>query len=135
MTDTAKKILVVDDEPHMLMLIKLSLKKLQHEIITATDGVQAVTLAVQEKPHLIIMDVTMPELDGLGALKQLKASPETAGIPVLMLTTRGQNITREAAQNTGAVLYLTKPFRPSALAAEVQRILEVVEAPATGGLE
>ncbi len=124
MTDTAKKILIVDDEPHMLMLIKLSLKKLRHEIITATDGVQAVALATQEKPDFIVMDVTMPELDGLSALKQLKAKPETAGIPVLMLTTRGQTITREAAQNTGAVLYLTKPFRPSALAAEVQRIID-----------
>ena len=65
----------------------------------------------------------MPEMDGLTALKQLKATPATAGIPVIMLTSRGQMVAREEAETSGAALYVTKPFSPSALAAEARRII------------
>ena len=69
----------------------------------------------------------MPQKDGLSALKELKAIPATAQIPVIMLTTRGQNITRTEAEGLGAALYLTKPFSPSALASEARQIIEAGE--------
>ena len=118
-----KKILIVDDEPHMLRITELSLKKLGFDLLTARNGREALELAVRELPALIVMDVTMPEMDGLTALQQLKSTPATAGIPVIMLTSRGQLIAREAAEASGATLYLNKPFSPSALAAEARRII------------
>ncbi len=119
----AKKLLIVDDEPHMLRITELSLKKAGYEILTARTGREAIELAARELPALIVMDVTMPELDGLTALRQLKSTAATASIPVIMLTSRGQTVTREEAETSGAVLYLTKPFSPSALAIETRRII------------
>ena len=119
-----KKILIVDDEPHMLRVTELSLKKGGYDLLAARNGREAIDVAERELPDLIVMDVTMPELDGLAALKLLKARPATAGIPVIMLTSRGQSLAREAAESSGAALYVTKPFSPSQLLAAARRILE-----------
>jgi CheY-like chemotaxis protein len=118
-----KKILIVDDEPHMLRVTELSLRKGGFELVIGRNGRQALELAARERPDVIVMDVVMPELDGLAALAQLKAHPETAGIPVIMLTARGQTVARQQAETSGAALYLTKPFSPSQLLAEVQHLL------------
>jgi CheY-like chemotaxis protein len=118
-----KRILIVEDEPHMLRVTALSLKKGGYDILTARNGREGVELAEREAPALIVMDVTMPEMDGITALKRLKATPATAAIPVIMLTSRGQLIAREEAEDSGATLFLTKPFSPSALAAVVRRII------------
>lgn len=107
----------------MLRLTELSLKKDGWEILTARSGREAIERAARDQPGLIVMDLTMPEMDGITALKHLKASPTTMGIPVIMLTTRGQSLTRTEAQGSGAALYLTKPFSPSALAAEARRLI------------
>jgi len=123
----SKRILIVDDEPHMLRITELSLKKAGFETLTARDGSEAIQLALSNLPALIVMDVIMPGLDGIGALKELKATPATAQIPVIMLTTRGQNMTRMEAEGSGAALYLTKPFSPKTLAAEAKRIIEAAE--------
>lgn len=125
-----KTILIVDDEPHMRRITELSLKKLGCELLSASGGNEALRLARQHLPALIVMDVMMPDLDGISALKELKAAPATAKIPVIMLTSRGQNVTRVDAEGSGAALYLTKPFSPSALAAEVRRIIGAAEAEA-----
>lgn len=118
-----KRILIVEDEPHMLRVTELSLKKGGYEILTARNGLEAIELAEREAPELIVMDVTMPVMDGITALKRLKAMPATAGIPVIMLTSRGQLIAREESEESGATLFLTKPFSPSALAAAARRII------------
>ena len=77
----SRKVLIVDDEPHMLRLTELSLKKDGYQILTARSGREAIDLASRELPALIVMDVTMPEMDGITALRQLKATPATAAIP------------------------------------------------------
>ena len=123
-----KRILIVDDEPHMLRITELSLKKAGFNLLIARSGNEALQLARQHLPALIVMDVVMPDLDGISALKELKATPATAKIPVIMLTSRGQNVTRVDAEGSGAALYLTKPFSPSALAAEARRIIEAAAA-------
>ena len=125
----SEKILIVDDEPHMLRVTELSIKKGGYQIVIGRNGKEALELAAREKPSLIVMDVSMPEMDGLTALTQLKANPETAKIPVIMLTVRGQAMARLQAEQSGAALYLTKPFSPSQLLVEVKRLLE----PAVGG--
>ncbi len=117
------KVLIVDDEPHMLRVAELSIKKGGYDIVIGRNGRDALALAALEQPGLIIMDVTMPEMDGLTALALLKADTATAHIPVIMLTVRGQTHTREQAESSGAALYLTKPFSPAQLLAEARLLL------------
>ena len=124
------KVLIVDDEPHMLRVTELSIKKGGYAIVIGRNGREALELAAREKPSLIVMDVSMPEMDGLTALQQLKANPDTAPIPVIMLTVRGQAMTRHQAEQSGAAVYLTKPFSPSQLLVEVKRLLEAPAIPA-----
>lgn len=120
---TPPKILIVDDEKHMRRLIELSLRKGGFQILGAENGAQAVECARRELPKLVVMDLNMPEMDGLAALQRLKQCPETANIPVIMLTVRGQLFSREQAEQSGAALYLTKPFSPSQLLAEARQLL------------
>ena len=119
----AHRVLIVDDEPHMLRLTELSLKKGGFEILIGRNGREALEIAVREHPDLIVMDVVMPELDGLTALRQLKENPDTTAIPVIMLTMRGQALARQEAEKSGAAIYITKPYSPSQLLAEAKRIL------------
>ncbi|MBI5684410.1 MAG: response regulator [Verrucomicrobia bacterium] len=118
-----QKILIVDDEAFILRVTELSLKKGGYQLIFGRNGVEAVQLAASELPALIVMDVQMPEMDGLTALKHLKQNPATARIPVIMLTARGHVLTRQDAEESGAALFLTKPCSPMQLLKEVQRIL------------
>jgi CheY-like chemotaxis protein len=122
------KVLIVDDEPHMLRVAELSLKKGGFAIITGRNGRQALELARLAKPNLIVMDVLMPELDGLTALRELKQDPQTAGIPVIMITARGHVMTRQEAEASGAAVFLTKPFSPTQLLQEAQRLTQTLPA-------
>src|SRR5436189_1348671 len=117
------RILLVDDEPHMVRLAELSLRKGGYTLMVGRNGREAVDLATREKPDLVIMDVIMPELDGIAALHQLKANPITACIPVIMLTARGHIMTRQEAEASGASAFLTKPFSPTQLFMEAKRLL------------
>ena len=119
------KILIVDDEPYMLRIIELSLRKGGHQLIIGRNGREAVALARQEKPRAIVMDVLMPEMDGLQALRAVRQDPATATMPVIMLTARGQILTRQEAEASGASLFLTKPFSPTQLLNEVERLIAV----------
>ena len=118
-----RRILIVDDEPHMLRLAELSLRGGEFEIRKASNGLQALAAVRECKPELVIMDVQMPEMDGLQALHILMADPETASLPVIMLTARGHQLTRQEAESIGAKAFLTKPFSPTQLLAEAKRIL------------
>lgn len=119
------KVLIVDDEPHMLRVTELSLRKGGFELFIARNGREAVETALRDHPSLIVMDVLMPEVDGLTALRQLKQNPETASIPVIMLTARGHVMTRQEAAESGAELFLTKPFSPTQLLQEAKRLMGI----------
>jgi two-component system, OmpR family, alkaline phosphatase synthesis response regulator PhoP len=123
--NTQRRILLVDDEPHILRLAELSLRKGGFVLNTARNGAEALKCVDAEIPDLIIMDVQMPEMDGLQALHHLKQKPATASIPVIMLTARGHQLTRQEAESIGASAFLTKPFSPTQLLAESRRILGV----------
>jgi CheY-like chemotaxis protein len=119
----AQKILVADDEVYMLRLLEMTFKKGGYEVVSCRDGKEALATAFTAQPQLIVLDVMMPGLDGLGALRMLKENPVTRDIPVVVLSAKGHALTRVDAVLAGAVLFLAKPFSPNELLGEVRKIL------------
>jgi two-component system alkaline phosphatase synthesis response regulator PhoP/two-component system response regulator VicR len=119
-----KKILAVDDEKHILRLVQINLEKAGYTVITGSNGREAVEQVRTQSPDLVVMDVMMPEMDGFEALKLLKADPATASIPVIMLTAKAQDADVFHGWQSGADLYLTKPFNPLELLTFVKRIFD-----------
>ena len=117
-----KKILVVDDEAFMHIFMGHHLTRAGYEIISARNGCEGLEKA-NENPDLIVMDVMMAEMDGLAALRQLKQTGGTRDIPVIMITTSAQTLTRQESESSGASVFLTKPFSPTQLLAEIGRLL------------
>ncbi|MCG3116182.1 MAG: response regulator [Candidatus Manganitrophus sp. SA1] len=122
-----KKVLIVDDEEFVRQLIQIKLKFCGIETVEAGNGVEAIEKAVSERPDLILLDVMMPKMNGFEACQRLKANQETAHIPIVMLTARGDPSAKERGENAGALEYLTKPFSPQKLAERVQEILKQFE--------
>jgi len=117
------RILVADDEVYMVRLLELTFKKGGYEVISCRDGQEALALAASALPQLIVLDVIMPGLDGLGALRQLKENPATKNIPVVVLSAKGHALTKVEAELAGAAVFLAKPFSPNQLLGEVRKIL------------
>ncbi len=105
-----KKILLVDDSNTVLMMHQMMLHGLNHELLFARDGREAVELALAEKPDLILMDVMMPRMTGLEACSELRAHEALANTPILLVTTRGEPQNMEAGFQAGCTEYVTKPF-------------------------
>lgn len=120
----SKKILAVDDEKHIVRLVQINLQKAGYDVSIASNGREALESVASNRPDLIVMDVMMPEMDGFAALQKLKDNPETKDIPVIMLTAKAQDADVFKGWQSGADLYLTKPFNPSELITFVQRIFE-----------
>jgi CheY-like chemotaxis protein len=118
-----EKLLIVDDDLETLRLVSLMLQRQGYQIITASNGRQALSLALTEKPDLIILDVMMPEVDGLEVARRLRKSRDTAHIPILMFTAKGQVEDLVAGYEAGADDYLTKPIHPVELSARLKAIL------------
>ena len=119
----AKRILIADDEIYMVRLLEMTFKKGGYEVVSCRDGKEALATAVSAQPRLIVLDIMMPGLDGLGALRQLKENPATQAIPVIVLSAKGQALTKVEAEQAGAALFLPKPFSPNQLLSEAQKIL------------
>lgn len=120
----AYKILAVDDEKHIVRLVQINLQKEGYDVITASNGREALEQVEREKPDLVIMDVMMPEMGGFEALQEMKANEATSTIPVIMLTAKAQDADVFEGWKSGADLYLTKPFNPQELLTFVKRILQ-----------
>ena len=119
------QILIVDDEPFMLRLIEASLAKGNFEVTPCQSGEQALACVAQSAPHLIILDLMMPGLDGLGTLRRIKETGAGRDVPVIMLTAKGHHLAQVEAAQSGVNVFLTKPFSPSQLLAETKRLLAV----------
>src|SRR5580698_751840 len=104
-----RKILVVDDEPDIVELVAFNLKAEGYDVATASNGLEALDQARALLPDLIVLDLMMPELDGLAVCEILHRLPSTAAIPVIMLTAWQSGITRNIGLETGAEDYVTKP--------------------------
>ncbi len=127
------KILAVDDQPHITRLVQINLQRNGYEVITAADGEEALQKVEAEKPDLIITDVMMPRKDGFALLRDLKANPETASIPVIMMTVKSQSADIHEGWMEGVDGYLTKPFDPVELLRYVRQLLESPPDPSEAG--
>ncbi len=119
-----RRILVVDDEPDLVELVSFNLKAEGYEVITAANGMEALNQARAALPDLIVLDLMMPELDGLSVCEILRRLPSTAPIPVIMLTAWKSELTRIIGLDTGAEDYITKPFSPRDLVNRVNTALK-----------
>ena len=119
-----KTILAADDSPDDLRLIAITLGKNGYRIITAENGVEAIIKAHKEAPDLIILDMVMPVKDGLDTCRELKSSPKTKDIKIIMLTSKNQEVDRARALRLGADLYMTKPFKVQTL---VNNVVELIK--------
>ena len=119
----APRILVVDDSHDVRELLTAGLRSAGYQVITASDGEEAITVAQSRHPDVILMDVVMKGMDGFRATRELSKDPATASIPVVMVTTKNQESDKMWGLRQGAVDYLTKPFADDELVAAVQASL------------
>ena len=122
------KILVVDDEPDALEILGFKLKEAGYVPLFAKDGARALTAAREERPALIVLDLMLPEVDGLEVCKILRRDPMTATIPILMLTAKASEMDRVLGLDLGADDYVTKPFSPRELVLRIRKLLARVRA-------
>jgi two-component system, OmpR family, alkaline phosphatase synthesis response regulator PhoP len=118
------RILVVDDEAHIVQVLSLKLRNAGYDVMTAVDGEEGLEIATKQKPDLIITDFQMPYMTGLELCKALSGNAATAGIPVLMLTARGYALDPEDLALGNIQNVLSKPFSPRAIVEQIQNILK-----------
>lgn len=116
------KIVVAEDAPHILKLLEMTLRKRGHQAISCLSGDSALESIRLHLPDLAILDVMMPGLDGLSVLSALKDDPQTSRIPIIILTSHGQSLTRQQATLSGADCFMTKPFSPTTLLDTIDRL-------------
>lgn len=118
-----KTILLVDDEPHVLEVLRVSLEDLNLNLLESEDGPSALNIAKTQKPDLVILDVMLPTMSGLEVCRTLRE--EADKIPIIMLTARSGEEDEKAGYEAGADRYLTKPFSPLTLQSEVVKLLNI----------
>jgi two-component system, OmpR family, phosphate regulon response regulator PhoB len=116
-------VLVVDDDPSVLLLCRVNLELDGYAVVEAADGQTALAMAREHGPDLIILDLVLPDIDGVQVLRELKDDPALAEVPVVILTARTDDHDKVRSLTTGAAEYVTKPFSPFALAHVVQDVL------------
>lgn len=116
-------ILLVDDEPDILEIVGYNLTAEGYNVLTAENGVEAIKVARKKKPHLIILDVMMPEMDGIEACEQIRKVPDLQNTIITFLTARGEDYSQVAGFDAGADDYITKPIRPKVLVSKVKALL------------
>lgn len=120
------KILIVDDEAHLRMLIQQTLEELEDEgveLLTASNGEEALATIQSEKPNLVFLDVMMPKLSGFDVCERTKHALGLKDVYIVLLTAKGQEFDRQRGQDVGADLYMTKPFDPDALLQKARDVL------------
>jgi CheY-like chemotaxis protein len=122
-----KRILLVDDAKTSIMMEQMILSRGTYDFLTAQDGLEAVDIAVRERPDLILMDIMMPKMDGLEACRQLKERDETRDIPIIMVTTRGEAESVEKGFQSGCCDYVAKPINSNELLSKVRKHLGELE--------
>ncbi len=128
----ARKILVVDDEAVLVETIAYNLEQAGYQVLTAADGGSALEAARRETPDLVILDLMLPEMDGLEVCRQLRREHNTATIPIMMLTAKGDEIDKVVGLEVGADDYVTKPFGRRELLARVRALLRRADYPSAG---
>lgn len=127
------KILLVDDEPDILEIISYNLSAEGYQVITAKNGLEGIKKAKKEKPHLIVLDVMMPEIDGIEACEAIRKVPELKHTIITFLTARGEDYSQVAGFDAGADDYITKPIKPKLLVSKVKALLRRLKTEETSG--
>lgn len=122
-----KKILLVEDEKNIVLGVTICLRSAGLEVDVAEDGMEALRKIEGSKPDLVLLDLVMPKLNGLDALKSMKENKATKDIPVIVLSARAQEEDIQRAMDLGASDYMAKPFKPAELLEVIQRVLEGVQ--------
>lgn len=121
----AKKVLIVDDEPNIVISLEFLMKKEGFEVAVAGDGEAALAQVAAFQPDLILLDVMMPKKSGFEVCESLRADPANAGLKIVILTAKGRETEVAKGLAIGADAYVTKPFSPKALAVQVKQLLEI----------
>ncbi|MFM2044859.1 MAG: phosphate regulon transcriptional regulatory protein PhoB [Pseudomonadota bacterium] len=116
-------ILIVEDEVDLVTLLKYNLEKEGFRVVAASDGEEALLLANEQTPHLILLDWMLPLMSGLEVCRQLRRNAKTREVPVIMLTARGEEADKVRGLNSGADDYISKPFSPTELVARIRAVL------------
>lgn len=127
------KILLVEDDAHLVELVSYNLEKEDFDVIRTCDGEEALVLAVEEKPDLVILDWMIANLSGIEVCRRLRRAPATANLPIVMLTARAEEADRIRGLETGADDYVTKPFSPRELVARIRALLRRLRPALLGG--
>lgn len=127
------RILTVDDDEGVRRMISLAGKKAGYDVVEASDGVEGLAKAHSLAPNLIVLDISMPKLDGRDVLRELRANPTTRALPVVMFTSRDTHLDRIAGLKLGADDYVEKPFDVIELFRVIERRLRKASEPGTGG--
>ncbi|HET7489328.1 MAG TPA: response regulator [Acidimicrobiales bacterium] len=117
-------VLVVDDDPVIQRLLKVNFEMEGYKVVIASDGVEGLETARAVRPAVVVLDIMMPKMSGLDVTKALKGDPDTAGIPVLLLSAKAQEADLRAGDESGADDYLTKPFDPLQLLHRVEQLIK-----------
>jgi len=126
-TPPNKKILIVEDEHDILQLVKLYVEREGFRTVSATTGTEGLRQVKQEKPDLVVLDLMLPGIDGLEVCKRLRATPETALLPIIMLTAKAEESDTVVGLELGADDYITKPFSPKTLVARIKALFRRLE--------
>lgn len=124
MENTSFKILLVDDEPDIIEFISYNLKKEGYHIISCNNGKDAVSIAKKEKPQLVLLDIMMPEMDGIETCEEIRKDDELKQTIIAFLTARSEDYSQIAGFNAGADDYITKPIKPKLLVSRVKALLK-----------
>ncbi|BFM40359.1 response regulator transcription factor [Synechocystis sp. LKSZ1] len=122
-TKETYRLLLVDDDPNLILLVKDYLEFQGYDVMTAENGQEALTILDTYVPDMIICDIMMPEMDGYALINQVRQDPRISWIPVMFLSAKGQSQDRVKGLNTGADVYMVKPFEPEELVAQVESSL------------
>jgi DNA-binding response OmpR family regulator len=123
-----QKILIVDDEAHIRMLIEQTLEELEDEgveFLTAENGEIALEIIQKENPKLVFLDVMMPKMNGMEVCRRVKKELELKDIFIVLLTAKGQELDRQRGQEVGADVYMTKPFDPEIILSKAKEVLGI----------
>ena len=127
------KVLIVEDDANLVELVRYNLEAAGFDIVSTPDGEEALVLAGEEKPDLVVLDWMIENLSGIEVCRRLRRAPATANLPIVMLTARAEEADRVRGLETGADDYLTKPFSPRELVARVRAVLRRLRPALSGG--
>jgi two-component system alkaline phosphatase synthesis response regulator PhoP len=119
-----KTVLIVDDEPNILLSVEFLMQREGHEVLTASDGREALDRLASSRPDLMILDVMMPRKNGFEVCAEVRADPAYSDLPILMLTAKGREAEMNKGMSLGADAYIAKPFSTHELVAKVLELLE-----------